>query len=96
MRARAYCAHPSACDHRALRSMSRCHNQVVSLKRDSQCLSTQASLVLIYRPTAVNAKICKKAVSTCLFSIDSSMPGCPTQMTLQATSKEHYNLADRT
>ncbi|GFY28411.1 hypothetical protein TNCV_1970661 [Trichonephila clavipes] len=52
MRARAYCAHPSIRYHWALRCMSRCPNQVVSLKRDPQCLRPQASLVLIYRPTA--------------------------------------------
>ncbi|GFT85097.1 hypothetical protein TNCV_791301 [Trichonephila clavipes] len=52
MRARAYCAHPSIRDLWALRCMSRCPVQVDSLKRDSQCLSPQASLVLIYRPTA--------------------------------------------
>ncbi|GFT57059.1 hypothetical protein TNCV_1691201 [Trichonephila clavipes] len=33
--------------------MDRCPDQVVNLKRDPQCLSPQASLVLIYRPTAV-------------------------------------------
>ncbi|GFX04308.1 uncharacterized protein TNCV_3974561 [Trichonephila clavipes] len=48
---RAYCAHPSIRDHWALRYMSRCPDQVASLKRDPQCLSPQASLVLIYRPT---------------------------------------------
>ncbi|GFX01163.1 hypothetical protein TNCV_4581291 [Trichonephila clavipes] len=32
--------------------MSRCPDQVISLKRDPQCLSSQASLVLIHRPTA--------------------------------------------
>ncbi|GFY31433.1 hypothetical protein TNCV_4989921 [Trichonephila clavipes] len=44
MRSRAYCAHPS----KALRYMSRCPDQVVSLKRDTQCLSPrpQASLIL--------------------------------------------------
>ncbi|GFT54380.1 hypothetical protein TNCV_2727171 [Trichonephila clavipes] len=31
MRARAYCAHPSIRDHWALRCMSRCPDQVVSL-----------------------------------------------------------------
>ncbi|GFW36123.1 hypothetical protein TNCV_4929861 [Trichonephila clavipes] len=40
MRARAYCAHPSIRGHWALRSISRCPDQVVSL-----CLSPQASLV---------------------------------------------------
>ncbi|GFU39615.1 uncharacterized protein TNCV_1793451 [Trichonephila clavipes] len=55
-RARAYCAHPSIRDHWALRCMSRCSDQVVSLKRDSQCLIPQASLVLIYRPTAVGMR----------------------------------------
>ncbi|GFT18212.1 hypothetical protein TNCV_183641 [Trichonephila clavipes] len=44
MRARAYCTHPSIRDHWALRYMSRCPDQVVSLKRDPQCLSTQARL----------------------------------------------------
>ncbi|GFU57146.1 hypothetical protein TNCV_1780081 [Trichonephila clavipes] len=56
MRARVYCAHPSTRDYWALRCMSRCPDQVVSLKRDSQCLSPQASLVLINRPTAVGMK----------------------------------------
>ncbi|GFV10991.1 hypothetical protein TNCV_2383091 [Trichonephila clavipes] len=51
MRDRAYCAHPSIRDHWALRCMSRYPDQVVSLKRDPQCLSPQASLILIYRPT---------------------------------------------
>ncbi|GFT47550.1 hypothetical protein TNCV_3750661 [Trichonephila clavipes] len=52
MRARAYCAHPSIRDNWALRCKSRCLDQVVNLKREPQCLSPQASLVLIYRPTA--------------------------------------------
>ncbi|GFW61367.1 uncharacterized protein TNCV_4136851 [Trichonephila clavipes] len=39
MRVRAYSAHPSIRDQWALRSMSRCPDQMVSLKRDSQCLS---------------------------------------------------------
>ncbi|GFS64320.1 uncharacterized protein TNCV_3955231 [Trichonephila clavipes] len=57
MRARAYCAHPSMWDdHWVLRCMSRCPEQVVSLKRDHQCLSPKSSLVLIYRPTAVGMK----------------------------------------
>ncbi|GFU34861.1 hypothetical protein TNCV_2991821 [Trichonephila clavipes] len=53
IRATTYCAHPSICDHRALRCISRTPDQVVSLKRDPQCLSHQASLILIYRPTEV-------------------------------------------
>ncbi|GFT23391.1 transposase [Trichonephila clavipes] len=57
MRARAYCAHPSIRDHWALRCMSRCPDQVVSLKRDPQCLSPQASLVLIYRPAALSSDL---------------------------------------
>ncbi|GFT67514.1 hypothetical protein TNCV_2361161 [Trichonephila clavipes] len=56
MRARAYCTHPSMRDHWALRSMSRCPDQVVSLKRNQKCLSPQASLKLIYRPTAGGMK----------------------------------------
>ncbi|GFS77287.1 hypothetical protein TNCV_3758711 [Trichonephila clavipes] len=36
--------------------MDRCPEQVVSLKRDPQCLSPQASLVLIYRPTTAGMK----------------------------------------
>ncbi|GFV45068.1 hypothetical protein TNCV_908151 [Trichonephila clavipes] len=48
MRARAYCAHPSI-PHWALRCMSRCPDQMVSLKRGP---SPQTSLVLIYRSTA--------------------------------------------
>ncbi|GFY27334.1 uncharacterized protein TNCV_2069541 [Trichonephila clavipes] len=43
MRVRAYCAHPSICDHWVLKCMSRCPEQVVSRKRDPQCLSPQAS-----------------------------------------------------
>ncbi|GFV70548.1 hypothetical protein TNCV_4957971 [Trichonephila clavipes] len=39
MRARDYCAHPDIRDHWALRCMSRFLDQVVSLKRDPQCLS---------------------------------------------------------
>ncbi|GFY32640.1 hypothetical protein TNCV_673951 [Trichonephila clavipes] len=50
--ARVYCSRTSIRDHWALRCISRCPDQVVSLKRDSQCLSPQASLVLICRPTA--------------------------------------------
>ncbi|GFW55933.1 uncharacterized protein TNCV_4390741 [Trichonephila clavipes] len=45
MRANGYCAHQSIRDYWALRSLSRCPDQVVSLKRDPQCLSPQASLV---------------------------------------------------
>ncbi|GFV91002.1 hypothetical protein TNCV_1248881 [Trichonephila clavipes] len=56
MRAKAYSAHPSIHDHWALRCMSICLKQVVSLKLDPQCLSPQASLVLIYRPTTVGIK----------------------------------------
>ncbi|GFY33328.1 hypothetical protein TNCV_1897801 [Trichonephila clavipes] len=56
MRARAYCAHPSIRDRWALRCMSRFPDQVVSLKRDPQCLSPQASLILVYRPTSVGMK----------------------------------------
>ncbi|GFY06161.1 uncharacterized protein TNCV_3108401 [Trichonephila clavipes] len=50
MRARVYGAHPSIRDHWTLRCKSRCPDQVVSLKRDPQCLSPQASLVPIYPP----------------------------------------------
>ncbi|GFY35887.1 glutamate receptor ionotropic, delta-1 [Trichonephila clavipes] len=56
LRARAYCAHHRKRDHWALRCMSRCPDQVVNLQRDFRCLSPQASLVLIYRPTAVGMK----------------------------------------
>ncbi|GFY30034.1 hypothetical protein TNCV_4073471 [Trichonephila clavipes] len=56
MMARAYYAHPSIRDHWMLRRMSRCPDQVVSLKRDPQCLGPQASLVLIYRYAAVGMK----------------------------------------
>ncbi|GFW99831.1 hypothetical protein TNCV_3420601 [Trichonephila clavipes] len=56
MRVRAYCTHPGIRDHWALRCMSRCPDQVISLKRDTQCLSSQASLVLNYRPTVVGMK----------------------------------------
>ncbi|GFV91433.1 uncharacterized protein TNCV_899501 [Trichonephila clavipes] len=54
--ARAYCAHHSIRDHLALRCMSRCPDQVVSLKRDPQCLSPRESVILIYRPTTVEMK----------------------------------------
>ncbi|GFT30456.1 hypothetical protein TNCV_2377441 [Trichonephila clavipes] len=57
MRPGAYCAHSSIRDHWALRCMSRCPEQVVSLKRDSQCLSPQESLVLIYPPTALKPRV---------------------------------------
>ncbi|GFU46935.1 hypothetical protein TNCV_111051 [Trichonephila clavipes] len=53
MRVRAYCAHLSICDHWALRCISRCPDPVISFKRDLQCLSPKASLVLIYRPITV-------------------------------------------
>ncbi|GFW53711.1 RNA-directed DNA polymerase from mobile element jockey [Trichonephila clavipes] len=57
MRDRAYSAHNSIRDHRALRCMSRCPDRVVSLKQDLQCLSHQASLVLI---RGISAKILAK------------------------------------
>ncbi|GFW86671.1 DUF4817 domain-containing protein [Trichonephila clavipes] len=41
MRSKAFCIHSSIHDHRALRCVGRCPDQVVSLKRDPQCLSTQ-------------------------------------------------------
>ncbi|GFV18068.1 hypothetical protein TNCV_168721 [Trichonephila clavipes] len=47
IRARDDCAHLSICDHWALRCMSRCLDQVVSLKRNPQCFSPQASLGVI-------------------------------------------------
>ncbi|GFW10888.1 hypothetical protein TNCV_4458631 [Trichonephila clavipes] len=56
MRAKAYCAPPSTRDLLALRCMSRCPDQVVSLKRGPQCLSPQASLVFINQPTEVGIK----------------------------------------
>ncbi|GFV62497.1 uncharacterized protein TNCV_630761 [Trichonephila clavipes] len=56
MRVRTYCAHLSIHDHCALRGMNRCPEQEVGLKRDPQCLTPQASLELIYRPTAVGMK----------------------------------------
>ncbi|GFW81104.1 hypothetical protein TNCV_4804721 [Trichonephila clavipes] len=56
MRGRAYCAHPRKRDRCALRRMSRCPDKVASLKQDAQCLSLPASLVLIYRPTAIGIK----------------------------------------
>ncbi|GFU81787.1 uncharacterized protein TNCV_3086991 [Trichonephila clavipes] len=48
MRPRAYCAHHSLRDHWTLWVISKCPDQVVSLKRDVQCLSHQESLVVIY------------------------------------------------
>ncbi|GFV54497.1 transposable element Tc3 transposase [Trichonephila clavipes] len=56
MRAKAYCAHPSIRDHWMLRCISRCPNQVISLKRDPQCLSPKVSLKLIYRLTVGGMK----------------------------------------
>ncbi|GFV90867.1 hypothetical protein TNCV_2324361 [Trichonephila clavipes] len=56
MRARAFCAHPSIRDHWALRCISRCPDQEISLKRDPLCLSPQANLIILYRPTAVGMK----------------------------------------
>ncbi|GFV62387.1 hypothetical protein TNCV_4679991 [Trichonephila clavipes] len=50
MRARNYCAHHNTRDHWTLRCLNRCPDLVVCLKRDLQCLRTEASLVLIYRP----------------------------------------------
>ncbi|GFS85613.1 hypothetical protein TNCV_2794481 [Trichonephila clavipes] len=50
MRAKAYCAHSNIRDHWTLRYMSRCPDQVVSLKNNPQCFSPQGSLVLTYRP----------------------------------------------
>ncbi|GFT32604.1 hypothetical protein TNCV_3145521 [Trichonephila clavipes] len=46
MRTRAYCVHLSIRDHWALKCMSRCPNQVVSLKRNPQCFSPQAFIDL--------------------------------------------------
>ncbi|GFV75078.1 uncharacterized protein TNCV_4121961 [Trichonephila clavipes] len=45
MRTRAYCAHPSIRDHWVLRYMSRCPDQVVSLKQDLQCSKPPSKLV---------------------------------------------------
>ncbi|GFT93369.1 uncharacterized protein TNCV_337351 [Trichonephila clavipes] len=56
MRAKVHFAHPSIRDHWVLKCLSRCLDQMVSLKRDPQCLSPQASLLLISRPTAVERK----------------------------------------
>ncbi|GFW08043.1 hypothetical protein TNCV_2978121 [Trichonephila clavipes] len=56
MRARNYYAHPNIRDHWALRCMNRCPDLVVCLKEDLQCLRTQASLVLIYRPNVAGMK----------------------------------------
>ncbi|GFS58299.1 hypothetical protein TNCV_2474791 [Trichonephila clavipes] len=56
MRAWNYYAHPNIRDHWALRSMNRCPDLVVCLKRDLQCLRPEASLVLIYRPNVAEMK----------------------------------------
>ncbi|GFY02469.1 hypothetical protein TNCV_3503501 [Trichonephila clavipes] len=56
MRARTYCAHPSIRDHWALRCMSRCTDSGGQFEARPQCLSSQRSLVLIYRPTPVRMK----------------------------------------
>ncbi|GFV50194.1 hypothetical protein TNCV_621071 [Trichonephila clavipes] len=52
MKARTYCALPSTPDHWALRCMNKCSDRAVSPKQDAQCLSPQASLILVYRATA--------------------------------------------
>ncbi|GFU71749.1 hypothetical protein TNCV_1955101 [Trichonephila clavipes] len=44
MRARAYCAHSSICDHWALRCMSRCPNQVFRLKQHHPVLMFPSKL----------------------------------------------------
>ncbi|GFU69591.1 hypothetical protein TNCV_1351501 [Trichonephila clavipes] len=56
MRTRNYYAHPNIRDHWALSCMNRCPDLVVCLKRDLQCLRSQASLVLIYRPNVAGMK----------------------------------------
>ncbi|GFX91153.1 hypothetical protein TNCV_1245681 [Trichonephila clavipes] len=58
IRAKTYCAHLSVRNQWALRCLIRCHDQVVSLKRDPKCFSLQASLVLIYRSTEGGLKGC--------------------------------------
>ncbi|GFX51606.1 uncharacterized protein TNCV_5013101 [Trichonephila clavipes] len=44
MRARAYCALPSIRDHWALRCMSRCPDQVISLKREPNVFKSPSKL----------------------------------------------------
>ncbi|GFX92336.1 hypothetical protein TNCV_1112631 [Trichonephila clavipes] len=56
MSVRNYYAQPNISDHWALRSLNRCPDLVVCLKKDLQCLRPQASLVLIYRPNVVGMK----------------------------------------
>ncbi|GFW03988.1 hypothetical protein TNCV_2051041 [Trichonephila clavipes] len=56
MRSRNYYAHPNIRDHWALRCMNRCPDLVVCQKREFQCLRSQASLVLIYKPNAEGMK----------------------------------------
>ncbi|GFY10480.1 hypothetical protein TNCV_2565081 [Trichonephila clavipes] len=56
MRARNYYAPPNIRDHWALSCMNRCPDQVVSLKRDLQCLRPQARFVFIYRPNVAGMK----------------------------------------
>ncbi|GFX76913.1 hypothetical protein TNCV_2257761 [Trichonephila clavipes] len=44
MSARAYCGYPSIRDHWALRCMSKCPDQVVSLKRDPPVLKSSSKV----------------------------------------------------
>ncbi|GFY34629.1 hypothetical protein TNCV_1373201 [Trichonephila clavipes] len=62
MRARAYCAHPSIRDHLGLRCMSRCPDQVVSLKRDPQCLSPHKQACYSFIDPLQIAGFCKEKV----------------------------------
>ncbi|GFT04439.1 hypothetical protein TNCV_1929591 [Trichonephila clavipes] len=57
MRARAFCAHPSTCDHWALRCMSQMSRSGGQSEAKPPVLKyPKLSLVLIYRPTAVDMK----------------------------------------
>ncbi|GFV86933.1 hypothetical protein TNCV_2198851 [Trichonephila clavipes] len=44
MRTTAYCAHFTVSDHWTLKDMSRCSDQVVSLKRNTQCFKSPRKL----------------------------------------------------
>ncbi|GFX74757.1 uncharacterized protein TNCV_3121861 [Trichonephila clavipes] len=49
--------------------MSRCPDLAVGLKRDPQCLSPQASLVLIYHPTAGLVSNPKEGMDVCKYIV---------------------------
>ncbi|GFT53042.1 homeobox protein ARX, partial [Trichonephila clavipes] len=77
--------------------MSRCPDQVLSLKQESQSLSPQASLVLIYRPTAKGMKGPKNfidAVSNNENKMNNAVP-VPTSSEMRNTSKKNHKIKKR-